>query len=224
MRSQKDAGKNLKMTGMVHVLVVQARGVMAMDGGTSSDPYCKITLGKEKVKTKTLNNTLNPKWREAFDLNWYEELDDFIDIAMFDHDVGGKDDRMGRVEIDLRDLTREVSHTLWRPIKDGEGTLNVIITITATSKADSPSNLANWNPESRFEQDLEEKYKLANTFYNMKDIGHLVVKILKAQGLHSADLGGKSDPFAVVEVVNDRVQTQTEYKTLAPVWQKIFCL
>ena len=74
----------------------------------------------------------------------------------------------------------------------------------------------------------------------MKDVGHLVVKIVKAQGritkchlrlmmgdisgLHSADLGGKSDPFAVVEVVNDRVQTQTEYKTLAPVWQKIFCL
>ena len=58
----------------------------------------------------------------------------------------------------------------------------------------------------------------------MKDIGHLVVKIMKAQGLHSADLGGKSDPFAVVEIVNDRLQTQTEYKTLAPVWQKVFTL
>ena len=146
------------MTGIVHVLLVQARGVMAMDGGTSSDPYCKITLGKEKAKTKILNNTLNPKWREAFDLNWYEELDDFIDIAMFDHDVGGKDDRMGRVEIDLRDLTREVSHNLWRPIKDGEGSLNVIITITGTTKSDSPSNLSNWNPQTKFEDELQEKY------------------------------------------------------------------
>ena len=58
----------------------------------------------------------------------------------------------------------------------------------------------------------------------MKDIGHLIVKVMKAQGLHSADLGGKSDPFAVVEIVNDRLQTQTEYKTLAPVWQKVFTL
>ena len=58
----------------------------------------------------------------------------------------------------------------------------------------------------------------------MKDVGHFVLKILKAQGLHSADLGGKSDPFAVVEIVNDRLQTHTEYKTLAPVWQKIFSL
>ena len=37
-----------------------------MDGGTSSDPYCKVTLGKEKAKTKVINNTLNPKRREAF--------------------------------------------------------------------------------------------------------------------------------------------------------------
>ena len=36
----------------------------------------------------------------------------------------------------------------------------------------------------------------------MKDIGHLVVKVIKAQGLSSADIGGKSDPFAVLEVEN----------------------
>ena len=36
----------------------------------------------------------------------------------------------------------------------------------------------------------------------MKDVGHLVVKVIKAQGLSSADIGGKSDPFAVLEVEN----------------------
>ena len=65
---------------------------------------------------------------------------------------------------------------------------------------------------------------MANTFYKMKDVGHLIVKVIKAEGLHSADLGVKSDPFAVLEIVNDRVHTQTEYKTLAPVWQKVFTL
>ena len=104
LRSQKDgrAGKQLKLTGVVHVLLVQvstvvafpvtdcghqARGVMAMDSGTSSDPYCKVTLGKEKQRSKvtdsqgvsatamsqTIKNTLNPKWREAIDLNWWVE-------------------------------------------------------------------------------------------------------------------------------------------------------
>lgn len=66
--------------------------------------------------------------------------------------------------------------------------------------------------------------KFPNTFYKMKDVGHLMVKVFKAQGLHSADIGGKSDPYAVLELTNDRVQTNTEYKTLAPTWQKVFQL
>ena len=43
-------------------------------------------------------------------------------------------------------------------------------------------------------------------------------------GLASADIGGKSDPFCVLELVNSRLQTQTEYKTLSPQWNKIFFL
>ena len=66
--------------------------------------------------------------------------------------------------------------------------------------------------------------KGGNTFQKMKDVGHLMVKVLKAQGLHSADIGGKSDPFAVLELCNDRMQTNTEYKTLTPTWQKVFQL
>ncbi len=46
----------------------------------------------------------------------------------------------------------------------------------------------------------------------IKDVGYLMVKVLKAQGLYSADLGGKSDPFAVLEVCNSRVQVpETEF-------------
>lgn len=60
------------------------------------------------------------------------------------------------------------------------------------------------------------------TFQNIKDIGHLTVKVFRATGLAAADLGGKSDPFCVLELGNARLQTQTEYKTLSPSWQKIF--
>lgn len=53
-------------------------------------------------------------------------------------------------------------------------------------------------------------------------MGHLTVKVFRGSGLAAADLGGKSDPFCVLELGNARLQTQTEYKTLAPSWQKIF--
>lgn len=60
------------------------------------------------------------------------------------------------------------------------------------------------------------------TFHNLKDVGHLTVKVFRATGLASADIGGKSDPFCVLELGNARLQTQTEYKTLSPQWNKIF--
>ena len=48
--------------------------------------------------------------------------------------------------------------------------------------------------------------------------------VFKAEGLAAADLGGKSDPYCVLELVNNRLQTHTEYKTLAPEWGKLFIL
>ena len=67
-----------------------------MDNGESSDPYCKLSMGKEKYKTKSIDGTVNPKWREAFDFNWFEEYDNEIEITIWDKDVGSKDDFMGR--------------------------------------------------------------------------------------------------------------------------------
>ena len=34
-------------------------------------------------------------------------------------------------------------------------------------------------------------------------------------------MGGKSDPFVVLELDNTRLQTHTEYKTLTPIWNRI---
>ncbi len=50
------------------------------------------------------------------------------------------------------------------------------------------------------------------------------IAVIKAQGLAAADVGGKSDPFCVLELGNERLQTHTEYKTLTPVWDKTFTL
>lgn len=65
---------------------------------------------------------------------------------------------------------------------------------------------------------------LLNSFNSIKDIGYLTVKLYQAENLAAADLNGKSDPFAVLELVNARLQTHTEYKTLNPEWNKLFTL
>ena len=47
----------------------------------------------------------------------------------------------------------------------------------------------------------------------MKDVGYLTVKIFEAQGLAALDIGGKSDPFCVLELVNARLQVGHVFRT-----------
>ena len=58
----------------------------------------------------------------------------------------------------------------------------------------------------------------------MEDIGRVSICIVRAENLTAADLGGKSDPFAVVQLGNERLRTHTVYKTLHPEWNKTFDL
>ena len=50
----------------------------------------------------------------------------------------------------------------------------------------------------------------------------LQVTIVSATGLHAADFGGKSDPFAVVGLDNLSYETATQNKTLEPRWDETF--
>ncbi|KAK0134682.1 Multiple C2 and transmembrane domain-containing protein 1 [Merluccius polli] len=60
------------------------------------------------------------------------------------------------------------------------------------------------------------------SFSNVRDVGIVQIKVLRAEGLMAADVTGKSDPFCVVELNNDRLQTHTVYKNLNPEWNKVF--
>jgi len=48
------------------------------------------------VPMKYKNKTLNPRWLEQFDLYMYDEQSNHLEISVFDYDVSGRDDFMGR--------------------------------------------------------------------------------------------------------------------------------
>lgn len=153
---------------------------------------------------------------------------------------------MGRTVIDLAVLERETTHRIWRDLEDGVGSIFLLLTISGTTASETISDLAAHEETPLERQQLINKYSFINTFQRPRDVGLLIVKVgqvfsfflndesssiiklfiqvYRAQGLAAADLGGKSDPFCVLELINSRLQTQTEYKTLTPNWQKIFTL
>lgn len=59
---------------MVRVHVLEAQDLKAMDtvmmglAKGKSDPYAVLTVGNQRFKTKTIKETLNPKWNEVYEV------------------------------------------------------------------------------------------------------------------------------------------------------------
>ncbi len=53
-------------------------------------------LGNERHKSRPIFETLNPRWLEQFDLYYYSDQSQEMEITVWDKDQRSKDDFMGR--------------------------------------------------------------------------------------------------------------------------------
>ncbi|XP_076010302.1 multiple C2 and transmembrane domain-containing protein 1 isoform X3 [Genypterus blacodes] len=208
--------------GIVSISLIEGHGLQPMDANGRSDPYVKFRMGHQKYKSKTIPKTLNPQWREQFDFNMYDEQGGFVDITVWDKDAGKKDDFMGRCTIDLSVLSKEHTHRLDVSLEEGEGMLVLLVTLTASAAVSISDLSVNMLDDPQERRQITQRYSLWRSFHNLKDVGVVQVKVIRAEGLMAADVTGKSDPFCVVELSNDRLQTHTVYKNLNPEWNKVF--
>ncbi|KAI3371918.1 hypothetical protein L3Q82_006792 [Scortum barcoo] len=208
--------------GIVSISLIEGRSLQPMDANGLSDPYVKFRMGHQKYKSKTISKTLNPQWREQFDFHLYDEQGGYVDITVWDKDAGKKDDFMGRCTIDLSLLSKEHTHKLDLPLEEGDGVLVLLVTLTASAAVSISDLSVNMLDDPHERHQITQRYSLWRSFHNLKDVGVVQVKVIRAEGLMAADVTGKSDPFCVVELSNDRLQTHTVYKNLNPEWNKVF--
>ncbi|XP_045422452.1 multiple C2 and transmembrane domain-containing protein 1 isoform X11 [Lemur catta] len=208
--------------GIVSITLIEGRDLKAMDSNGLSDPYVKFRLGHQKYKSKIMPKTLNPQWREQFDFHLYEERGGIIDITAWDKDAGKRDDFIGRCQVDLSALSREQTHKLELQLEEGEGHLVLLVTLTASATVSISDLSVNSLEDQKEREEILKRYGPLRVFHNLKDVGFLQVKVIRAEGLMAADVTGKSDPFCVVELNNDRLLTHTVYKNLNPEWNKVF--
>ncbi|MGH0179751.1 UNVERIFIED_CONTAM: hypothetical protein FKN15_002509, partial [Acipenser sinensis] len=205
--------------GIVSLSLIEGRDLKPMDNNGLSDPYVKFRLGHQKYKSKVVSKTLSPQWREQFDFHLYEERGGVIDITVWDKDAAKRDDFMGSFNTTLLLLSLGKSWTFELVIQNRALNSHVSsLTFTTISPVVQATSFNNNN------LDLYRRNKLGflRSFHNMKDVGIVQVKVIRAEGLMAADVTGKSDPFCVVELGNDRLQTHTVYKNLNPEWNKVF--
>ncbi|XP_071995798.1 multiple C2 and transmembrane domain-containing protein 1 isoform X3 [Engystomops pustulosus] len=231
-RSSKFETQSLRITdlhrkshlwrGVVSITLIEGQDLKAMDTNGLSDPYVKFRLGHQKYKSKTLPKTLNPQWREQFNMHLFEEQGGIIDITVWDKDAGKRDDFIGRCQVDLSALSKEQTHKLKLNLEEGEGCLVLLVTLTASAAITVSDLSVNCSEDQKERKEILRRYSLMRSFSNFNDVGFLQVKVIRAEGLMAADVTGKSDPFCVVELNNDRLMTHTVYKNLNPEWKKVF--
>ncbi|XP_029025899.1 multiple C2 and transmembrane domain-containing protein 1 isoform X4 [Betta splendens] len=236
--------------GIVSIALIEGRNLIPMDPNGLSDPYVRFRLGPQKYRSKTVPKTLSPQWREQFDLHLYEETGGVLEITVWDRDTVRRDDFIGRCQLDLSTLTKERTHHLELPLEESRGCVVLLVTLTASAHV-SIADLAVTpldDPQER--REILKRYGVLRSLSNFKDVGIVQVKVMRAEGLMAADvngnqtnnmsdqdaschilnhsftrllvLSGKSDPFCVLELNNDRLQTHTVYKNLNPEWNKAF--
>lgn len=172
-------------------------------------------MGNEKYKSK---NAWQGRWLEQFDLHLFDE-EQSLEMVLWNRST-----QCGKCTIDLRSLLREQTHSFWQQLEECATEVFFMLTISGTTALETITDLTSYKPDPRERETIESRYRFLKTFQNLRDVGHLTVKVFGSTGLAAADLGGKSDPFCVLELINSRLQTQTEYKTLTPNWNKIFTL
>ena len=102
---QEDHPANLAGSGVLIVHLQQATGLKAGDRNGLSDPYVKLTLGRQTKKSKTISKTLNPTWDEAFEFRGVlrELLATPLQLECYDADTFTSD-FLGRADVHLAPL------------------------------------------------------------------------------------------------------------------------
>uniref|UniRef100_A0A8D3CRQ3 Multiple C2 domains, transmembrane 1b n=1 Tax=Scophthalmus maximus TaxID=52904 RepID=A0A8D3CRQ3_SCOMX len=222
MRLSEMHRKSQLWRGIVNIALIEGRNLTPMDPNGLSDPYVKFRLGHQKYRSKTVQKTLSPQWREQFDLHLFEETGGVLEITVWDKDTGKRDDFIGRCQLALSALAKEQTHRLELPLEESRGFVVLLVTLTASAHV-SIADLSVTpldDPQERAE--ILKRYGATKSFSNVRDVGIVQVKVTRAEGLMAADVTGKSDPFCVLELNNDRLQTHTVYKNLSPEWNKVF--
>ncbi|XP_076613438.1 multiple C2 and transmembrane domain-containing protein 1 isoform X3 [Chaetodon auriga] len=208
--------------GIVSIALIEGRNLIPMDPNGLSDPYAKFRLGHQKYRSKTVPKTLSPQWREQFDLHLYEETGGILEITVWDRDTGRRDDFIGRCQLDLSSLAKEHTHHLELPLEECRGSVVLLVTLTASAHVSIADLSVTPLDDPQERREILKRYGVLRSLSHLRDVGVVQVKVMRAEGLMAADVNGKSDPFCVLELNNDRLQTHTVYKNLNPEWNKVF--
>ncbi|XP_036388870.1 synaptotagmin-2-like isoform X1 [Megalops cyprinoides] len=182
--------------------ILQAADLISMDTGGTSDPYVKVFLlpdKKKKFDTKVHKKTLNPVFNESFVFKVpYQELGGkTLVMSVYDFDRFSKHDIIGEVKLPMNTVDLGQPIEEWRDLESAE---------------------------------KEEPEKLGDICISLRYVptaGKLTICILEAKNLKKMDVGGLSDPYVKIHLLQNgkrlkKKKTTVKKNTLNPYYNESF--
>ncbi|XP_043277016.1 synaptotagmin 1 isoform X2 [Venturia canescens] len=187
------------------VTVIKAEELPALDMGGTSDPYVKVYLlpdKKKKFETKVHRKTLNPEFNETFTFKgvpYADAMNKTLVFAIFDFDRFSKHDQIGEVKVPLCQIDLAQTIEEWRELQSVEG-------------------------------EGGQDNKLGDICFSLRYVptaGKLTVVILEAKNLKKMDVGGLSDPYVKIALMQNgkrlkKKKTSIKKCTLNPYYNESF--
>ncbi|XP_044575446.1 synaptotagmin 1 isoform X1 [Cotesia glomerata] len=187
------------------VTVIRAEDLPALDMGGTSDPYVKVYLlpdKKKKFETKVHRKTLSPEFNETFTFKsvpYADAMNKTLVFAIFDFDRFSKHDQIGEVKVPLCQIDLAQTIEEWRELQSVEG-------------------------------EGGQDNKLGDICFSLRYVptaGKLTVVILEAKNLKKMDVGGLSDPYVKIALMQNgkrlkKKKTSIKKCTLNPYYNESF--
>lgn len=209
--------------------IVKAKGLKPMDSNGLADPYVKLHLlpgasKSNKLRTKTLKNTLNPVWNESLVYHGItdEEMSrKILRLAVSDEDTFGHNEFIGETRVALKKLK-------FNQKKNFNVCLERVVPVKKAVGGSSSRGIALYEDDLNEADDTEERGRiLISLMYNSQK-NCLVVGVIRCAHLAAMDTNGYSDPFVKVCLKPDmgkkaKNKTQIKKKSLNPEFNEEFC-
>jgi hypothetical protein len=183
------------------VQVIKAQNLLPMDIGGKSDPYVILSCENQQIETRYISNDLNPVWDETFTFQIQKGTED-LSVIVMDHDVIGRHDFEGQVEIPLQSISDQMKHDQFfdlhgkNPSEPWQGRIHLTLQ-WVWSKVKYWETLANqWKENIEYDQndlknlqDLLIKLKEPFAFIE-QNVETVVVQRSKVTGGSLAEYGG----------------------------------